>query len=561
MPRRASRLLSLIGRRAAEAVAGLPAGSADYAVTRDLRTPMRDGVDLLGDLYAPSDSGPGPVVLIRTPYGRASLGSRLFAVVLARRGFPVFVQSTRGTFGSGGVFRPYTSEHEDGLDTLAWVRAQRWSDGRVATTGGSYFGHTQWAIAPYADPPLVSSSLHVTGARISGLLSEHGVPAALNGLTWSETLARQELPFPEPFLRGIGRRRRVARALGVRPLREADIAATGERGLFWRDLADHSRPDDPFWRVADHDGAALDRMPPVNMVTGWWDLFLQLQLHDYTRLRDAGVPARLTVGPWLHGVMPEVREMLRTDLVQLEHHLHGGPAPEGPPVRLWLQNADRWLGLETWPPEDSGVQQWYWSSDGALLAEPPVDDSGPSTFVFDPADPTPVEGGPLLAPPALQVDNGVMESALDVVVFTGDPEPVDLDLVGEIGATVFVRPELAYADVFVRLCDVDLEGVSRNVVDGIRRLDPLTVPAPDVTVGADGVLQVEVELFPTAYRVPAGHRLRVVVSGGAVPRFTPNPGDGTPSGDWTTGRPCRFEVFHDAEHASHLTLHVREEGA
>ncbi|MFI6998200.1 CocE/NonD family hydrolase [Nocardia sp. NPDC050175] len=32
------------------------------------------------------------------------------------------------------------------------MRQQPWCDGRVAMTGGSYFGHTQWAIAPYAEP-------------------------------------------------------------------------------------------------------------------------------------------------------------------------------------------------------------------------------------------------------------------------------------------------------------------------------------------------------------------------------------------------------------------------
>jgi putative CocE/NonD family hydrolase len=144
----------------------------------------------------------------------------------------------------------------------------------------------------------------------------------------------------------------------------------------------------------------------------------------------------------------------------------------------------------------------------------------------------------------------------DVLVFTGPELAHDVDLVGPVGARIHVRTELAHADVFVRLCDVDPRGVSRNVVDGVRRLDPRTVPAPDVEVGADGVLAVDLELFPTAYRLRAGHRLRVQVSGGAFPRFVPNAGTGEPFGTATTGRPCRFEVFHDAAHPSHVTLSV-----
>jgi hypothetical protein len=98
--------------------------------------------------------------------------------------------------------------------------------------------------------------------------------------------------------------------------------------------------------------------------------------------------------------------------------------------------------------------------------------------------------------------------------------------------------------------------VSRNVVDGIRRLDPRTVPAPDVAVGDDGVLAVDVELFPTAYRFRAGHRLRVQVSGGAFPRFARSTGTGEPLGTATGGRVCRFEVLHDAAHPSHVEVPV-----
>ena len=108
--------------------------------------------------------------------------------------------------------------------------------------------------------------------------------------------------------------------------------------------------------------------------------------------------------------------------------------------------------------------------------------------------------------------------------------------------------------MFVRLCDVDDKGVSRNVVDGIRRLRPETVPAPDVQIGEDGIMAVDVELFPTAYRVQAGHRLRLQVSGGAFPRYARNFGTAEPFGTATTGQRCRFEIFADAQHPSCLVL-------
>jgi hypothetical protein len=292
------------------------------------------------------------------------------------------------------------------------------------------------------------------------------------------------------------------------------------------------------------------------MVTGWWDLFAAAQLADAVRLQAAGVPLRLTVGPWLHGEPAELRALLRTDLAWLDHHLRGGPAPAGAPVRLYLQQAGTWLESPTWPPPGTTTVLRYLRPGGGLTGQPPDGDGAPTRFTHDPADPTPTVGGPLLERPGGQADNRAVEARGDVVVFTGPALPRDVDVVGHVRARVHVRPELPHADLFVRLCDVGTDGVSRNVVDGIRRLDPRSVPAEDVTVGGDGVLAVDVELFPTAYRFRAGHRLRVQVAGGAFPRFARNLGTGEPFGTAAAGRSCRVEVFHDAAHPSRLELPV-----
>ena len=168
-----------------------------------------------------------------------------------------------------------------------------------------------------------------------------------------------------------------------------------------------------------------------------------------------------------------------------------------------------------------------------LRLAPPGD--APDTFVYDPADPTPSAGGPLLQPPGKQVDNQAIEARPDVLTYTSEPLAADVDLVGPVSARIFVRTGRRHADVFVRVCDVDDKGVSRNIVDGIRRLSPQTVPAADVAVGDDGVLAVDVELYPTGYRVLAGHRIRVQVSGGAFPRFARNFGTGEPFATATAG--------------------------
>jgi hypothetical protein len=558
--------VSRIAALAADRALGLPLRATPYELRPDVPVPMPDGVVLLGNHYRPlRPAGPLPVVLIRSPYGRAGLTGLVFAAPLARRGFQVFIQSTRGTFGSGGQFRPFLPEREDGLATVAWLRDQPWCDGRVAMVGASYLGHTQWAVAPYVDPPLSSVSLNVTSANFSSMFYAHGAPSLANTLNWTALIGRQE-QRRLGFLPAPGQQARMLRAARRVPLQAADVGVAGAPVAFWRDFVQHEAPGDKFWAAIDHDGGDLTRLPPVSMVTGWWDLFLTGQLRDFRAIRAAGVPARITIGPWLHGEPAELREATQQDIAWLDHHLRGGPAPSGAPVRAYLQNgslqeaglpaAGTWLEFPDWPPPAAVSTPFYLRAGGGLSRDPEPGAAAPGTFVYDPRDPTPSLGGPLLQPPGKQVDNAPLEARPDVLVFTSEPLPADLDLAGPVSARVFVRAGRRHADVFVRVCDVDDQGVSRNIVDGIRRLSPQTVPADDVRVGDDGILAVEVELFPTAYRIRAGHRVRVQVSGGAFPRFARNLGTAEPMASATRGLRGRFDIHHDAAHPACVRLPV-----
>jgi uncharacterized protein len=543
--------LSGVAGMAVDRLLGIRSAAVRYAVRPDVAVEMPDGVVLLGDLYRPAgDDRPLPVVLIRSPYGRAGLPGMMFAAPLARRGFQVFIQSTRGTFGSGGLFRPFTSERADGLATVAWLRDQPWCDGQVAMTGASYLGHTQWAVAPYADPPLRSVCLNITAAAFSAAFYQHGVPSLQNVLTWTGLIGKQErglhsvLPNPRQMAR-------MRRALRKVPLQAADVEVAGAPVTFWRDFTSHAGPGDEFWAGADHDRADLTRLPPVSMVTGWWDLFVPLQLRDFAAIRAAGGTAQIIVGPWMHGEPAEIKAITGQDIAWLGHHLNGGPVPPGAPVRVFLQQAGTWLDFGQWPPPATVTTAYYLRPSGRLALDAEPGDAPPDTFVYDPADPTPSAGGPLLQPPGKQVDNRPIEARPDVLTYTTGPLPARQDLVGPVSARIYVRTGRRHADLFVRVCDVDEKGVSRNIVDGIRRLSPQTVPAGD-----DQVLAVEVELYPTAYRVQAGHRIRVQVSGGAFPRYARNLGTGQPFATATTAVRCRFEIHHDSRHPACVVLPV-----
>uniref|UniRef100_UPI00188F1EAE CocE/NonD family hydrolase n=1 Tax=Micromonospora sp. S-DT3-3-22 TaxID=2755359 RepID=UPI00188F1EAE len=211
--------------------------------------------------------------------------------------------------------------------------------------------------------------------------------------------------------------------------------------------------------------------------------------------------------------------------------------------------------LADWPPPATGTP-WHLHAGGRLGPQPPAA-SAPDTIRYDPADPTPSLGGPLLvAQRAGPVDNRPVEARPDVLVYTSAVLTSPVEVVGPVHAEIHVRSELSYLDVFVRLCDVDRRGRSWNVCDGLVRIAPGRFPADP-----DGVTRVPVPLWPVAHRFAAGHRLRVQVSGGAHPRYARNPGTGEPLGAAVTLRAGLRQILHDPSHPSRLVLPVVPAGS
>ena len=189
-------------------------------------------------------------------------------------------------------------------------------------------------------------------------------------------------------------------------------------------------------------------------------------------------------------------------------------------MRVWVGGKGAgagWREVSGWPPAGPREQRWYLGRRGSLTASGPAPTgTPPARFRYDPADPTPSVGGATMTPTAGVRDNRTLEARADVLVFTSQPLAGPVEVLGEVAAELSVARDNPHADLFVRLCDVDEKGRSRNVCDGIVRL---TAADP-----GDGV--VRVSLLGAAHRFGRGHRLRLQVSGGAHPRFARNPGTG-----------------------------------
>lgn len=516
-------------RRAVTRALRLPPPTSGVRVQRDVPVRMRDGVQLATDVLHPAVAGPRPALMMRTPYGRRGMTgapAQALARLFAERGYSVLVQDVRGKFDSEGAFEPAVNEGADGADTAAWAAAQPWCDGQIGAFGPSYVGATSWAAADTS--PHVRAIVPVITSTRLGLPDPQGFRHLDLTARWLASMAAMDA-VEEPWwrrLRLLAEARKaeagLTSALEHLPIAELDAEFLGEPSQVWQRWVEHPRADDPYWEPAVHT-AARQRVPALH-VTGWWDIFLDEQLEDFAAAPEG--LSRLIVGPWGH-LDPRAQIVaLRRGLGWFDHHLRGGPMPVLAPVRIWVGGVEAWRELDRWPPPSS-PSVWWLDGRGPLVRSAPED--GSSTFRYDPSDPTPSLGGRLLSMAAGRVDDGPLEERSDVRTWTSAAVDRDLDVIGAPSACMTVTASRPTFDVFVRLCDVDAEGRSWSVTDGITRVE-----------GEGGA--VDVHLSSTAHRFRRGHRVRVVVSGGAFPRYDRNLGVPNADGMATSMVPVELTV-------------------
>lgn len=523
----------------------------DVEVTRDLRAEMDDGAVLLADRYAPRGAPPGPTVLVRSAYGRRGAFGLILGRLLAERGLSTVVQSVRGTFGSEGELDPF-DERADGLTTLAWVQRQPWHRGPIGMTGSSYMGLTQWAVARDAGPVLTALTPAITASEFFGQAQGSGAFALETALSWITVMAAQEGPLGP--VRTLVRLARLAKVYGELPLGRLDELATGRQLPFFREWFEHTTADDPYWAARDFSAGVGEVTAAVQLVGGWQDMFLPWLLADHAALRRAGRRSQLIVGPWAHTTADLMGASHRAAIAWLRAHLLGDDRLLDPaPVRVWVGGAGEWRALADWPPPGTRERTWHLQPRRGLDPAPPPADAPPAGWRYDPADPTPSFGGPTLFVRAPVRDNRPFEARADVLAYTGEPLAAPLEVMGPVRAELFVDSTLEHFDVFARLCDVRPDGYSRNVCDALTRV------APDGhDHRGDGTVPVALDLWPTAHRFRAGHRLRLLVAGGAHPRYARNLGTGEDPLTATRMVAGDQRLFHDAGRPSSVTLSVLE---
>ncbi|HUT52610.1 MAG TPA: CocE/NonD family hydrolase [bacterium] len=568
--------------------------------TANIMVPMRDGVRLATDVYEPADRvGPLPVVMTRLPYNKDYI--RSVGELMAQRGYVFVAQDCRATFHSeGDVFVPMVYEREDGMDTVKWMADQEWFNGSLGTWGPSYLGLTQWAVA--ADNPYLKAMYpQITTASLSNAIFLGGAFSYRLSTGWSAGVGKQNdkaLPIPSgkldlanegffnaPLQPDLNLKWEELSGLSIAQLnaKMAEAMGIGQGQVppdfvqkmigymnypAFAEYADAFNFHDQYNKV----GA------PALMISGWYDIFVEGQLHDFSRMRqsapgDAGKYTRIIIGPWGHvsGVRKDAVQGAKLstmikDLLVLKWYdrwlkgIDNGIEKEAP-VKLYVMGKNVWRDENEWPLARTQYVKWFLHSQGRANSvtgngslstrEPAAEQS--DRFTYDPKNPVLTAGGNNLLEDVGARDQKDVEKRDDVLIFTSAPMTQDYEATGPVTAVIYAASSAVDTDFTVKLCDVFPDGMSLNLTEGIIRAryrDSITEPS---LLEPGMVYEYRIKLWPTSNCFRKGHRIRIQVASSSFPRFDRNANAGGEGGAMNV-IVAEQTIYHDARHPSYILL-------
>src|ERR1700735_3397400 len=535
----------------------------DVVRQQDVMVAVRDGVSLATDIYRPATGSIAaaerlPVLLHRTPYDKSDAAAVAIAETLAKHGYVVLLQDTRGRHHSQGIFEKYYSyDAYDGYDSIEWAAKQPFCDGKVGMYGTSYAAHTQADASKLAPPHLRALLLNMGGMSNAWDHSVRYDGAFEMGrqLTWAWSQALEDAK--DPVTRGMLSKEDVNAWYSALPIRKglSPLSVAPNYEGYYLEEATHSDYD-AHWDTLGMQwekfyGQTAD--VPMMHVGGWYDIYLRGTIENWRRLGALKKsPMRLVIGPWTHhgntatfagdvdfGADAAIKDFdTNFHLAWFDYHLKGikTPASTQAPVRYFLMGTGD-------GHKDAAGRLYHGGEWRASKVSPSAPESAATVFQFDPAHPVPTIGGgvskrlkdgaydqreradmPGSRPPYLP-----LRARSDVLVFESEILKQDVVLPGPIEVTLYAASTATDTDFTAKLLDVyppsaDFPtGFDMNLTDGIVRASyrdhfetrQLLVPGK--------IYSIVIRPFDTANVVKKGHRIRLDISSSNFPRLDVNP--------------------------------------
>jgi uncharacterized protein len=606
-----------IAQRHAEALAYIAA----HADSEDMTMiPMRDGIRLYSLLLFPRGQPRQnmPTVLIRDPYltkGWADFFADYIASLL-KHGYAVMIQNERGRYYSEGTFTYLVGSGNDGFDTVQWLTAQPWSNGKVGTLGCSSSAEEQHKLNGAHPPGLAAAVPMGSGAGIGhvGPYNEmgnfyRGGAVQMLWFSWYYDAGYTYRPqFPSNLTRD--QLRKLSRFWDLEP---EHIPTPGIDTLIWTlpigsimdkmgavpsDLDDFvtRQPNDPKWKQVDFGGEGDRNSAPSLYINSWYDVSIgpNLAMYDYQSKNAATEQAKTNtftvIAPTAHceeGRMETehtivgARDMgdARYDYVGLiqqwfDHFLKGvdNGVTNQPKVRAYMMGANTWRSYDAWPAKQTLFVPYYLNGDaansvngnGRLTTEKPAKE-GSDAFTYDPMHPVPSLGGSVccFSPNFVggSFDQTAIEMRNDVLVYTTPPLAKTIELAGPVRVSLYLSSDRKDTDLTIKLLDVYPDGRAFNLDEGIERVRWRDGWEKPVFMETGHVYKVDIGPLQTSNAFLPGHRIRVEVSSSNFPRFDRNLNTGGSNYDEKDPLVAHNVIHHGPQYPSEIVLPVVNAGA
>ena len=565
------------------------AGLETIVVHKDLRVPMRDGVNLVADAYRGTEEHPRPALVALSPYGK-ELQALALTMPPQRRPSPMWdgcieagdiarvvandyvhvIGDVRGSGGSegehiGNYNAGGVSLGQDAYDVIEWVAAQPWCDGNVGMIGISYFASMQVLAAAERPPHL--KAIFVSGGHFDFYeTTYHGgvmwfMPRAAregrggdSGWAFTDNVKSRMLETfsPEEISSRVAER-----------LRDPDVAA-------WPNLVHvlHYPKHHEAWFdivMNELDGDWYEERNPVTLarnidVPVWlqidqgrgWTLDGTIEL--FNALQG---PKKLDIGPYppmqSRPFVEEHDKMFRW----YDHWIKGvdNGVMDEPAVTVFVEGSRTQVTGSTWPPKDIAYTALYLRPRRKLSFEPEpmgAEHAAPDGFFQAPLTVT---------------------DEVEILTWSTEPFEEPMEMVGTGAAHIFAEIDQPDTNFILRIWDQAPNGGRQLITTGYlkashRELDDRTTEGNPyhphtraVPVEPGEIEEYVLRLYPFGATFRPGHRLVTELSNDE-PLFDEHNSLLPPDAfHLPVGRPVTHKIYRDAAHPSRLVLPVTTRSA
>ncbi len=494
----------------------------DITETPDLGIMLSDGTRLSCRSWIPDDAidNPVPVILEYLPYRKRDGTCARDALThpwFAKRGYACLRVDIRGNGDSHGIMEDEYSPQElaDAVEVIEWAAAQGWCNGRVGMMGISWGGFNALQVAALSPEPLKAIvTLCSTDDRFADDIHYKGGCLLNENLGWGATMWSYSSRAPDPALRPEDWKDLWLQRLEAEPFLPAVWLRHQRRDEYWR----HGSVCEAFDAIK----------AKVLAVGGWGDAYK----NSVPRL-VANIPdAKGIIGPWVHKyphfAVPEPRigflqEALRwwdRWLKDIETGVENDPdysvyLMDGVrPATWYTQRTGRWINAN---PMDQKTLTFGLSATGLGRAAPF------RQVVASPQD-TGADAGEYCAiwlGPEMPGDQRSDEAKS--AVFDSDTLSEPVNIVGSPIIRLRVSSRTPQSQLAVRLSHVHPDGASTRITYGVLNLSHRNDHENPVPMPLKQPQDIGLALDNIAYRVPAGHRIRVSISTAYWPLIWPSP--------------------------------------